>query len=201
MPFAQNNETKIYWEEHGTGDPILLIMGLGVTLEGWRRLLPALSPNYRVILLDNRGAGRSSDTAAGVSIFDMATDAKAVLDSAGVESAHIMGASMGGMIAQELVLNYPESVRSLILSVTMCGGREAVLADMKVLLTLQSLGAMSATAAFWTMTPFIYDASTPRSVLEDDLNERLQHSLKPQNYLDQLQAISKIGRASCRERV
>jgi 3-oxoadipate enol-lactonase len=119
----------------------------------------------------------------------MAADAKAVLDAAGVESAHVIGTSMGGMIAQEFVLNYPESVRSLTLAVTMCGGKESVPADMNVLLTLQSLGTMSATEAFWAMAPFIYDVSTPRSVLEEDLNERLRHSLKPQNYAAQLQAI------------
>ncbi len=189
MPFALNGETKIYWEEHGTGDPVLLIMGLGVTLEGWSRLWPALSAHYRVILLDNRGVGRSSDTNGPVSIAEMAGDAKAVLDAAGVGPAHVIGTSMGGMIAQEFVLNYPESVRSLILSVTMCGGKESVPAEMNVLLALQSSGTMSATEAFWAMAPFIYDVSTPRSVLEDDLNERLRHSLKPQNYLAQLQAI------------
>ena len=144
---------------------------------------------YRVILLDNRGVGRSSDTNGPVSIAEMAVDAKAVLDAAGVESAHVIGKSMGGMIAEEFVLNHPESVRSLILSVTMCGGKESVPADMNVLLTLQSSGTMSATEAFWAMAPFIYDLSTPRSVLEDDLNQRLRHSLRPQNYLAQLQAI------------
>ena len=105
------------------------------------------------------------------------------------DAAHAIGTSMGGMIAQELVLKYPESVRSLVLSVTMCGGKESLPAEMNVLLALQSSGTMSATEAFWAMVPFIYDVSTPRSVLEGDRNQRLRHSLKPQNYLAQLQAI------------
>ena len=189
MPFAENNETRIYLEEHGSGEPLLLIAGLGSTLLSWRHLLPALSEKYRVIVFDNRGAGRSSDINGSVSLQEMAADAVAVMDAAETTTAHVMGTSMGGMIAQELVLNYPGRVRSLILAVTTCGGREAVLADMEVLTTLQLVGDMSAEAAFWAMAPFIYDPSTPRSVLEDDLVVRLSTKLKTENYAAQLQAI------------
>jgi len=189
MPFAENNDARIYWEEHGSGEPLLLIMGLGSTLVSWRRLLPALSEKYRVIVFDNRGAGRSSDISGGVSLLEMAADAAAIMGAAGIERAHVMGASMGGMIAQELVLNHPDRVRSLILAVTTCGGREAVLADMEVLMTLQSLGDMSAEEAFWAMAPFIYDPSTAQSILEDDLGVRLSTKLKAENYTAQLQAI------------
>lgn len=189
MPFAENNDTRIYWEEHGSGEPLLMITGLGATLASWRRLLPALSEKYRVIVFDNRGAGQSSDINASVSLLDMAADAAAVMETAGIATLHVMGASMGGMIAQELVLNYPDRVRSLILAVTTCGGREAVLADLEVLMTLQSLGDMSPEKAFWAMAPYIYDPSTPRSVLEDDLGVRLSTKLKAENYVAQLQAI------------
>lgn len=189
MSYANNREIQLYWEEHGRGEPLLLITGLGTTLEGWRRLLPRVSEKYRVIVFDNRGVGRSSDPPVSFSMLDMAEDAKAVMEAAGLESAHVLGASMGGMIAQELALNYPEKLRSLTLAVTSCGGGEGIQSKPRVLQTLQSTGALSARDAFWVMAPFVYDASTPRFVLEEDLERRLKIRLKPQNFIAQLQAI------------
>ncbi len=87
--------------------PLLLIMGLGATLEWWRRLIPILSSRYRTIVYDNRGVGRSDVPEGPYSIPAMAEDAAAVMDAAGMASAHVFGASMGGMIAQELALNHP----------------------------------------------------------------------------------------------
>ena len=118
MPDALNAGTRIHWEEHGHGDPVLLIMGLGATLELWHRVTPMLSGQYRTILFDNRGAGRSDAPPGPYSIPQMADDALAVLDAAGAPTARVFGASMGGMIAQELALNHPERVRSLILGCT-----------------------------------------------------------------------------------
>jgi len=189
MPFVQTETNQIYWEEHGIGEPLLLIMGLGGTIKAWHRLLPALSIKYRVIVYDNRGIGASSDANGPFSIADMASDAKAVLEAAGSGSAHVLGVSMGGMIAQEFALNYPDAVRSLILAVTTCGGREAILADGKVLAALQSQSSMSAEDAFWAIAPAIYDDATPRSVLEEDLAAKQSERQTRQNYLAQLQAI------------
>ena len=76
MPDALNAGTTIYWEEHGHGDPVLLIMGLGATLELWHRVTPMLSRTYRTILLDNRGAGRSDAPPGPYSIPQMAEDAR-----------------------------------------------------------------------------------------------------------------------------
>jgi 3-oxoadipate enol-lactonase len=100
---------------------VLLIMGLSFTHEMWFRILPALS-DYRLLLFDNRGMGRSEVPRGPYSIAQMARDARAVLDAAGVEAAHVVGASMGGMIAQELALSRPERVRSLMLACTTSRG-------------------------------------------------------------------------------
>src|ERR1700729_3324124 len=129
MPFADNQGTTIYWDEQGTGAPILLIMGLGYPSAMWHRTRPALSDFYRTIALDNRGAGQSDVPAGPYSIALMASDAAAVLDAAGVPSAHVFGVSMGGMIAQEFALQYPKRVRSLVLGCTAAGGPTAVRAD------------------------------------------------------------------------
>src|SRR5689334_5742139 len=118
MPCVVNEGAEIYWEQQGEGPPVLLIMGLSFTLEMWFRVLPPLLQGYRAIVFDNRGVGRTGVPAGPYWIPQMARDAVAVLDAAGVENAHIMGASMGGMIAQELALSAPERVRSLVLGCT-----------------------------------------------------------------------------------
>ena len=189
MPKAENSGVRIYWEEHGEGDPLLLIMGLGYTLEMWHRTAPILSERYRTILFDNRGVGRSDVPAGSYSIRSMADDAAAVLDAAGVDSAHVFGISMGGMIAQEFALQYPERVRSLILGCTSHGGPEAVLADAEVLTTLAARATMSAEEGVRAMIPFVYDRSTPRERIEEDLVIRRRTFPTIQGYLGQLQGV------------
>src|SRR4051794_19933491 len=129
MPYADNDGTRIYWEEHGSGEPLLLIMGLGYTLDMWYRTTPVFAEHYRVIVFDNRGVGRSDVPPGPYALSLMASDAARVMDAAGVESAHVFGVSMGGMIAQEFALRYPARVRSLVLGCTTCGGPQAVVAD------------------------------------------------------------------------
>src|SRR5512137_315754 len=142
MPFTDNSGVRIYWEEQGQGDPVLLIMGLGYTLDMWYRTVPVLSRHYRTITFDNRGVGRSDVPAGPYPIPVMAADAAAVMDSAGVTRAHVFGVSMGGMIAQEFALQYPERTRSLILGCTSHGGPEAVLADAEVITTIMARATM-----------------------------------------------------------
>jgi pimeloyl-ACP methyl ester carboxylesterase len=109
---------ELYWEAHGSGDPLLLIMGLAADSLAWMFQLPAFSERYRTVVFDNRGVGRSGKPAGPYSIARMADDAAAVLDAAGVERAHVVGVSMGGMIAQELALRHPSRVRGLVLGCT-----------------------------------------------------------------------------------
>lgn len=118
MPTADRGDTKIVWEEQGSGPPLLLIMGHGWPRQMWQRHLPALTPNFRVILFDNRGVGETTTTATEWTIEDMAADAVAVLDAAEVERAAVYGASMGGGIAQEVALSYPDRVTALVLGCT-----------------------------------------------------------------------------------
>jgi len=187
--FVDHSGAKLYWEEHGTGDPLLLIMGLGASLEAWDRIAPALAKNYRTILFDNRGVGRSDVPPGPYSLETMADDAAAVLDAAGVPSAHVMGISMGGMIAQELALRHPSRVRKLILGCTSCGGREAVRADAEVAAALKARATMPREQAMWMMAPFIYDASTPRARIEEDFRSRLSANGSNEGYAAQYQGI------------
>ena len=189
MSFTENNGTKIFWTEQGAGEPLLLIAGLGAPHGAWRRIAPPLAEKYRVIIFDNRGTGRTAMTDEAVTIPLMAADAKAVLEAANVESAHILGMSMGGMIAQEFALNYPEMTRTLTLAVTNCGGREPVLPAPEVLFTLSGRGIKTPEEAFWAMAPYIYDETTPRAIVAEDLAAREGNFTKPENFMRQLQAI------------
>jgi 3-oxoadipate enol-lactonase len=118
---ARNGEVAIAWEEHGSGPPLLLVMGLGYGRWGWEPILGALAERYRVLAFDNRGYGESDVPQGPYTAADMAADACAVLDAARVERAHVLGASLGGAIAQELALRHRERVDRLVLVATMSG--------------------------------------------------------------------------------
>jgi pimeloyl-ACP methyl ester carboxylesterase len=188
MPFAQNLGAKIYWDEQGQGAPILLIMGLGWPSYLWHRTRPVLASRFRTIAFDNRGVGQSDIAPGPYSMAMMASDAAAVLDAAGVECAHIFGLSMGGMIAQEFALQYPNRVESLLLGCTAPGGTQAVRAESAAtqLLFARDLSPEEFCRA---INPFIYDSGTPQERIEADLVLRLQWYPRPEGYMAQLQAI------------
>lgn len=188
MPFAENQSARIYWDEQGQGEPVLLIMGLGWTSGLWHRSRPVLSSRYRTIALDNRGVGRNNVPPGPYPIALMASDSAAVLDSAGIQQAHIFGVSMGGMIAQEFALLYPTRVRSLILGCTSAGGPSAVRAEPAVLEVLTRRGTdLDEFAA--AINPFIYDSGTPRERIEQDTALRKQWWPAATGYMGQLQGI------------
>jgi pimeloyl-ACP methyl ester carboxylesterase len=117
---------NIKWEECGGGAPLLLIQGLGYARWSWEPVVPGLAERYRVISFDNRGIGESDKPEGPYTARQMAGDALQVLDEAGVGRAHILGASLGGMIAQELAVAAPDRVEKLVLCCTTPGGADAV---------------------------------------------------------------------------
>jgi len=123
MPFATANGIRLYYEWHGveSGTPVVLVMGLGGDSTGWPFQLAALAPHRRVLVFDNRGAGRSDAPDIPYTSRSMADDLLALLDALGVERAHLVGLSLGGTIAQEAVLAAPARVASLQLHSTWAG--------------------------------------------------------------------------------
>jgi pimeloyl-ACP methyl ester carboxylesterase len=109
---------RIAWEAQGGGAPLLLVQGLGYTREGWGPARERLAERYRVVSYDNRGIGESEIPPGPYTVAQMAGDAVQVLDEAGIERAHVVSASLGGMIAQHLAANHPERVDRLVLACT-----------------------------------------------------------------------------------
>ncbi len=124
MATMKVNDIDLYYETHGDpkGEPVLLIMGFVMNAGAWAPQIEALKGRYHVIAFDNRGSGRSSQPATRYSMSQFVADTIALLDALGIASVHVVGSSMGGMIAQELILQHPERVRSLTLMCTTPGG-------------------------------------------------------------------------------
>jgi len=125
MALLKRPDGDVYYELSGSGSPVLLIQGVGVTGEGWRPQIQTLEKSFQPLTFDNRGIGRSTSCHEPVTIEAMAEDARALMDAAGWESAHVVGHSMGGVIAQQLALDVPKRIRSLSLLCTFARGKDA----------------------------------------------------------------------------
>ncbi len=167
MPFVRAHDgVRLHYRVTGrrSGPPVLMIQGLGADKHGWDLQRLALAPRYHTIAHDNRGAGRSDKPHGAYSLEQMAADAIAVLDHVGVDDAHIVGASMGGVIAQLIGLRHPERVRSLTLACTACehhAWRRELLAEWAEIAQTRGMGAMTSVAARWVIGPRSFRRLSP----------------------------------------
>ncbi len=157
MPFVHAADgARLHYDVIGRGEPLLMIQGLGTDKNGWNLQRLAFAHKYRTIALDNRGSGRSDKPDGPYSLQQMADDALTVLDAAGVERAHVMGASMGGAIAQLVAVGAPDRVRSLVLACTACRNhpwRRQLLAGWAEVAERDGMAALSRQAARWVIGP------------------------------------------------
>ncbi|NHJ22244.1 MAG: alpha/beta hydrolase [Candidatus Lokiarchaeota archaeon] len=152
--YAKVNGVKLCYEIHGEGEPLFLIHGFGVKKETWMAQVPVLSKHFKVITLDNRGAGKSERPDAEYTMEIFADDINALMEHLGIEKANIAGWSLGGMIVQNFVLKYPERVNKLILINTNYGfpdeGGPTVYKNMR--LSELEMKKVDPAKAFWDST-------------------------------------------------
>lgn len=118
MPIAKLEKINLYYEVHGIGEPIVFIPDLLESSQSWQFVANKLAKHFQLILIDNRGVGRSDKSETEFSISDMAGDVIALLDFLKIQKSHILGHGMGGFIAQEIAINYPERLLKLVLEAT-----------------------------------------------------------------------------------
>jgi len=139
MPIAKVNDINMYYEIHGDGFPLLMIIGASADINWWGGwLYDRLSKEFKVIIFDNRGAGRTDKPDIPYSTKMMADDTVGLLNILKIERAHILGISLGGMIAQEIAINYPDIIEKLVLCSTSAGGSKYVPPSKEILNLLTS---------------------------------------------------------------
>jgi len=159
MPFVHATDgTRIHYEVTGKSGatPVLMIQGLGASKNAWNLQRIAMATRFRIISFDNRGAGRSDKPTEPFTLEQMADDALAVLDAAGIETAHVVGASMGGVISQIVAVKYPHRVRSLTLVCTACRNhpwRQELLQSWAKTAADKGMIEVGKEAAQWVMSP------------------------------------------------
>lgn len=194
MTTASVNGAELYYEIHGEGQPLVLIMGLGGNLDWWGTgFIKHLTTTHQVIAFDNRGAGRTVAPDGDFAIDMMADDVVGLLDVLGVAEADVFGISMGGMIAQEVALRHPSRVRKLILGCTTPGGSQQVFPTplaMQLLLAepTDAQAAMANQARLLFPDDFIEKYHT---LLEENNRVLMRHPMTRDNFLRQFSAIQR----------
>jgi pimeloyl-ACP methyl ester carboxylesterase len=191
MPFAQSGSLRVYYESHGRGPAVLLILGQGMSMEAGWRTIDRLASQFRVLAFDNRDMGRSDHSAWPYVVAQMANDAVAVLDAAGEARAHVYGMSLGGMVAQEIALRHRDRVCGLVLGATTPGGRRAIPQDPQVLTFFTRVGVMGPEEAAWAAVPYSYAERTRREHgdrIAEDITRRMRHPPDALAYLHQVAA-------------
>ncbi len=208
MAKAKVTDFEIEYSFHGSGDPVILIGGYTMVKESWGLQVPELAKHFRVITFDNRGVGETTIPSSSFTITDMAADTVSLMDALRIDSPHVFGVSMGGLIAQILALDYPDRVKKIALGCTTHGGRHAVQPEKEVMKLLATAGdpKIPAEEAIRIRVPIIF---SERFIQEEPekLEEFVRLSLKywptPEGSAGQMGALSvfnvkrRLGEISC----
>lgn len=201
MPIATVDNTKFYYEVHGTGDPLMLIAGLGSDSQSWLSILDDLAGHYTVITMDHQGIARSSPLKTETSIHKMADDCLSILAHLGISSAHLLGHSMGGFIAMDMAIRHPERVDRLVLAGTSsfsCRRNKALLTDWAFYLE-QGMDPelWFRNIFYWVFSPAFFENE---EMVRDFINFELAYPypIDPFTFRNQAEAIHQFD---CRETV
>lgn len=188
MPLIYANNINIEYDIHGSGQPLLLIAGLGYERWMWHKMVPDLAKQYQVITFDNRGMGGTDKPPGPYSARLLADDTAALLTALGIDKAAVMGHSMGGFVAQALALNHPQLINKLILSATNFGGPNHVRITQEALIVLMD----SRGDPLERLRNGIQVSTSPRFVenhpnfVEEWIAYRVAHPIDPNAYEAQL---------------
>jgi pimeloyl-ACP methyl ester carboxylesterase len=166
MPRLGAGDVTLHWEIQGEGHPLVLIRGFASNADHWYCQLPELSARFRVLVFDNRGVGRSDRPQGPCTIPMMADDTVGLMDALGIPRAHVLGISMGGMIAQEMALRHPRRVMGLVLACTHCGGSRFVPPSVQVGQLLADYAATGSPEAAARAAACLFTPTTLRNAPE-----------------------------------
>jgi len=163
MPYANLNGINLYYEIYGEGEPVILIGGLGSQLQSWATQVPIYSKYFKTVVFDNRGSGKSDKPEARYSTEDMAHDTASLMNELGIDRAHVVGKSMGGMIGQWLAIRYPEKVQKLVLG---CSSASRDEVGNEILRMGREIATKQGTKAVWLMSLYL---GYTREYIEENL--------------------------------
>ena len=196
MPKATINGINMYYEVHGKGVPLVMIQGFAGNHQAWFFQAPVFKKYYRVIIFDNRGIGKSDKSSEPYTIKTMAEDVIGLMDYLNIDKAHVLGLSLGGMVAQEIAISYPERVSKLVLGSTFAGGEiNDVHPEM-----VKAFAAPEGTAnidfrsipiekVMYKMTSLAFNRRLYRMILLP-LSKRSIKSINPEGHFKQMAAVS-----------
>ncbi|MCX7822416.1 MAG: alpha/beta hydrolase [Syntrophobacterales bacterium] len=205
MPFFVEGERRIYYEISGYGRPLLFISGLSGGSWSWYKQRPFFEAFYRVITFDNRGAGRSWMPPGPYTMEQMAEDTLALLDHLAIEKVHVVGISMGGMIAQQLAATHPNRLSALVLGCTHCGKKRRIPPSPEVLSRLTNQEGLSAEEIVEKNIPLLFGnkcRSEHPEIVEEYKRNTLSSPLQPlEAFQAQIAAINKFDVCSILDRI
>jgi 3-oxoadipate enol-lactonase len=176
---AEASGVRIAWERRGAGEPLLLIHGLGYARWGWEPVVDPLAELFEVVLFDNRGIGESDAPSGLYSVGMLAEDAVAVLDAAGLKRAHVLGTSLGGMVAQQVALDWPERVDHLVLACTTPGGAAAAPMPERTIRLMQEAPALPLEVALRRFVENAFGPEPDPALVEQIMKHRLRTAQPP----------------------
>jgi pimeloyl-ACP methyl ester carboxylesterase len=165
VPFAEHRGCRLYYEVDGdasSGPALVMIRGFARSMRYWGRIRGLMAEQMPILVMDNRGVGRSDAPAPPYSTATLADDVAAVMDHAGIESAHVFGLSLGGMIAQQVALRHPSRVERLVLGCTHHGGLGTLPPGRTIVATLRA-GFMAPDQSMRHMAPYLLGPDKARS--------------------------------------
>ncbi len=198
MPKIKVNDINIYYEIHGDGPPFLMITGLGANINWYTdEYIDEFASHFKLIILDNRGTGRTDITDKEFSIKMLAEDAVGLMDALKIDKFLLMGTSMGGMISQELILNFPEKVEKLVLCSTSCGMRKGIPPPPQVLeLMRTNRDGMSPEFIAKASLPLLYTRDfikKNREFMKMFVQQLIKTPITPEMFERQMLAVSKFN--------